>query len=617
MDVVMTDAEPPVDGELASKALAQVEFYFSDSNILTDAAFRNLYNAYKTHWVSIATIASFNRMNQFRAFGLPWLADVLRTSKSLLQVDGKGGSVRRTSPVATTLSDLISRSIFADGFGEETDNMLDHILAFFAPYGKVSSIRLHRTVDRPKKFMGSVFCEFERIESVKAFLSAEPAPAWNGRELVIMPREESHLNDSSAEEERYRIQREKGKMVVKKPIHEPDVQKVLDIAEEYLSDSGLPLYHAAWHLYLADKAEHWIPIDKFAALRNFEEFASRGTEWFAEVLRKSETLLEVDERGERVRRRARILHQVGQLECSVYAAGFDRGSKDIQYELEGFFRLYGRVEAVTLRLDAKGRFTGSAYCQFSRLAGVERFLNANPAPEWHGKKLITMSKTDYCKARMFEENLVSQAIVKEFALKEKVAMWDRCVLWNYRKQLLAEQLANKPIKPAFSVEFCTSTIDVELDGTICFIEDVTWEDKCTLRFSCVEPSPPLNWQNNWDTLKLPLRPHFPFISHIKKFTPTQGTIGVSRRVTEEDLQLVRKICSTVLGRAVTWSRPSDEEEKAHMLEWATRHAKFVAKVLSGEKPPKKSKKKKKGAKKEPARLRRRLRGMGGLAPANA
>jgi hypothetical protein len=50
------------------------------------------------------------------------------------------------------------------------------------PYTLVTSVRLLHT-------QGSVFTEFEDYKSVKAFLTAEPKPSWDGNELLIMSKE--------------------------------------------------------------------------------------------------------------------------------------------------------------------------------------------------------------------------------------------------------------------------------------------------------------------------------------------------------------------------------------------------------------------------------------------
>jgi lupus La protein len=71
-----------------------------------------LHSANAEHWVPIATVASFKRMRQFQAKGVPWLADVLRRSESLLEVDETGTTVRRREEVREPKNQF-ERSVYA------------------------------------------------------------------------------------------------------------------------------------------------------------------------------------------------------------------------------------------------------------------------------------------------------------------------------------------------------------------------------------------------------------------------------------------------------------------------------------------------------------------------
>jgi lupus La protein len=92
--------------------LKTVEFYFADSNLPYDRFMWTLHSANAEHWVPIATVASFKRMRQFQSKGVPWLADVLRRSESLLEVDETGVKVRRREEVREP-KDQFERSVYA------------------------------------------------------------------------------------------------------------------------------------------------------------------------------------------------------------------------------------------------------------------------------------------------------------------------------------------------------------------------------------------------------------------------------------------------------------------------------------------------------------------------
>ena len=72
-----------------------------------------------------------------------------------------------------------------------------------------------------------------------------------------------------------------------------------------------------WTLHTAN-AEHWVPIQTVASFKRMREFQPKGLPWVVDALRTSEEL-EVDEKGENVRRRTEVQPPKGQFERSVYA----------------------------------------------------------------------------------------------------------------------------------------------------------------------------------------------------------------------------------------------------------------------------------------------------------
>ncbi|KAI9508794.1 hypothetical protein F5148DRAFT_1192717 [Russula earlei] len=169
-----------------ARALAQVEFYFADTNLPYDKFMWSLHAANDEHWVPIATIVSFKRMREFQPRGVQWVADVLRTSGEL-EVNEDGTKVRRRTEVHEPKG-AFERSVYAKGFGEEVPGLQQKLEQFFSKYGKVAAVRMRR-VDGTKAFKGSVFTEFLDHKSAEAFLDADPKPSWDGNDLLIMSKE--------------------------------------------------------------------------------------------------------------------------------------------------------------------------------------------------------------------------------------------------------------------------------------------------------------------------------------------------------------------------------------------------------------------------------------------
>ncbi|KIK92873.1 hypothetical protein PAXRUDRAFT_12982 [Paxillus rubicundulus Ve08.2h10] len=181
-DVEMNDGE-----DFLAAACKQIEFYFADANLPYDRFMWTLHTANAGHWVPIKTVSSFKRMKDYTAKGPEFILRALKTSTDL-EVDDKEENVRRRTEVQKP-KDQFERSVYAKGFGKEEPGLQKELEEFFEKYGKVNAVRMRR-VDGKKDFKGSVFVEFADMESVDAFLNADPKPSWNDEELLIMSKED-------------------------------------------------------------------------------------------------------------------------------------------------------------------------------------------------------------------------------------------------------------------------------------------------------------------------------------------------------------------------------------------------------------------------------------------
>lgn len=182
---VVSDASKLPTSSIPEEILKQVEFYFSDQNLPND---RFLYTTAKSNdgWVPISTIACFSRMRRFQPFTA--IVEALKQSKELLEVSEDNELVRRKIPLEEPKPEqkknAFDRSIYAKGFGEETETTQFDLEKFFETFGAVKQVRLRRSDD--KKFKGSVFVEFEKIEDADAFLALDPKPKYEEKELLAM-----------------------------------------------------------------------------------------------------------------------------------------------------------------------------------------------------------------------------------------------------------------------------------------------------------------------------------------------------------------------------------------------------------------------------------------------
>jgi len=183
----------PLDDDAQSKVRAQMEFYFSDSNLPRDKFLRETVEADPEGFVDISLLATFSRMRALLApFGGPHndetvaaLVDLLGTSAELT-VSDDGRRVRRTAAVRAREeidAEVEARSVYASPFAMTAT--IDEITAFFAQHATVRSVRLRRHVTS-KDFKGSVFVELADAAACEKLVGAETALEHDGARLEVM-----------------------------------------------------------------------------------------------------------------------------------------------------------------------------------------------------------------------------------------------------------------------------------------------------------------------------------------------------------------------------------------------------------------------------------------------
>lgn len=132
------DFEPPND-ELREKIIKQVEFYFSDANILKDAFLLKHVRRNKQGYVSIKLITSFKKMKSLTK-DYRVVAYSLRQSE-LLEVNEEGKKVRRTQPLPDYDETTPSRSVVAINLPMENPSV-EGVAEIFSKCGEVALIRI-------------------------------------------------------------------------------------------------------------------------------------------------------------------------------------------------------------------------------------------------------------------------------------------------------------------------------------------------------------------------------------------------------------------------------------------------------------------------------------------
>ncbi|XP_041465842.1 la-related protein 6-like [Lytechinus variegatus] len=134
------DWKPP-DADLVQKIVEQVEFYFSDANIVKDTFLLKHLRRNKQGFVSIKLIASFKKV---RGLSKDWksVRYSLQQSEKLI-VNNEGTKVKRKAPLPEYDETTNSRTVVAVNLPMENPSV-EKISHLFQPCGEISLIRIIR-----------------------------------------------------------------------------------------------------------------------------------------------------------------------------------------------------------------------------------------------------------------------------------------------------------------------------------------------------------------------------------------------------------------------------------------------------------------------------------------
>lgn len=137
------DEEEPIeipDDEMAEKIVQQVEFYFSNDNILKDAFLLKHVRRNKEGFVSLKLISSFKRVRQltkdWRVVGY-----AIKLKSKIIQVNSLGTKIRRLEPLPTFDETMPSRTVVATEL--PLDKMtIEKVSEMFSKFGEIALIRI-------------------------------------------------------------------------------------------------------------------------------------------------------------------------------------------------------------------------------------------------------------------------------------------------------------------------------------------------------------------------------------------------------------------------------------------------------------------------------------------
>lgn len=345
--------------------------------------------------------------------------------------------------------------------------------------------------------------------------------------------------------------------------------------EFYFADANLPFDKFLFTLTRKDP-EGWVPIETLASFKRMRPMREvLNTQEMAEALRKSESLLEVDAEGLRVRRKAELKPVTDAHTRSIYAKGFPDEYEGLQEELEAFFAQFGKINGVRMRRENEKprRFKNSVFVEFAdatekdalleKAKAVEPVEDGGSGVQYKDMKLQIMSKPAYVEMKMKEkgidpnDNKPSKGGRKFNAFREME-----------RERHGASDEPKSTRSDPLEFEYNGQLLCTKPDGTV-DAEKVTFPAQSVLRFTNAAQG------GSWKDLKDTLTTLHPTSFVDFPADAVEGVVGFRESVSDDKLREIQDKGITVGGSAVSWERVNEDKARDFYVERANFRASFL------------------------------------------
>ncbi len=160
--------------DLEQKIIRQIEYYFSDVNMIRDKFLQN--EVIKDDgWIPLSVLTTFKRLQSLTTDFKAIMNALKKSFSGLLQLNETENKIRRhpdrllpNSQAELELT-LRNRTVYVKGFPQTSDVTLDKLLQFFEKYGSTDNIQMKKQF-KTKDFNGSVFVVFPSQEKAREFV---------------------------------------------------------------------------------------------------------------------------------------------------------------------------------------------------------------------------------------------------------------------------------------------------------------------------------------------------------------------------------------------------------------------------------------------------------------
>ncbi len=198
-----TISQTTTSPELEKQIIRQIEYYFSDVNMIRDKFLKN--EVVKDDgWIPLSVLTTFKRLQSLTTDFKTIMNSLKKSLSGILQLNETENKIRRhpDRPLPNSQAELEltlrNRTVYVRGFPTTADVTLDKLLDFFENYGSTDNIQMKKNY-KTKDFNGSVFVVFPNEDTAREFVanSKHTPIKYDDKSILECSLQDDHSEDLS------------------------------------------------------------------------------------------------------------------------------------------------------------------------------------------------------------------------------------------------------------------------------------------------------------------------------------------------------------------------------------------------------------------------------------
>uniref|UniRef100_A0A6G1SCX6 Lupus La A n=1 Tax=Aceria tosichella TaxID=561515 RepID=A0A6G1SCX6_9ACAR len=160
------------DGELKARVAKQIEYYFSDVNLVRDKFMQEQLEK-NDNRVKLSVLATFARLAKLTRDENVMIAALKEVESDLIEIDEAERLIKRKKPLPDKeeyAKELALRTVHISGFPDSLS--FDDLHRYCSKLGEVESLQMRQHY-KTKQFKGCIHLVFKKVEDAKAVLDGE------------------------------------------------------------------------------------------------------------------------------------------------------------------------------------------------------------------------------------------------------------------------------------------------------------------------------------------------------------------------------------------------------------------------------------------------------------